>query len=217
MARGDITKSAGMGKKIDSFPYDIDQQIDGRVVSGKASIAVYMSKDFGMSDTTPKPVTGVEFRCRADGVDDCTGSDLQSVLKAMRSKLDLKYKINWMRYLKVQVSQRNPYYGAGTGMTLEWSEVYRGVTVDGDVLMRSYARGGTKTWNIEPWPQSFKDQRGNTLACIPSTDENEAALEAFKEKIDAMRTALANFVSPENIDATLRQIQSGELRLLTHK
>lgn len=217
MARGDIRRSAGRGKKIDTFAYDIDQEVDGRVVAGKALIEVYMSKDFGTSETTPKPVTGVEFTCRAEGVDNCTGSDLQSVLKAMRSKLDLKYKINWERYLKVQVNHQRPYYGSGTGMVLEWTEVYRGVTIDGDVLMRSFARHSNVTWKVEPWPESFTDGRGNTLACIPSTEENEAALREFQSKIDMMRKALASFVSPDHIENTLRQIQTGELRLLSNQ
>lgn len=212
MARGDISRSAGLGKKIDTLQYEV-VQVDGHKPV-RVEIDLYMSKRFESSETTPKPVSGASFhlRCGKDGVD---GTDIDACISAMRSKLDLRHRIEWKRWLKVRVEKTRVYDACdGTGLELKWDRVERGMASDGSDLMREYERRGDRTWKISPWPTYFKDSSGRTLACIPESDDSIAALETFKAKIDEMRVALADFVSPDRIDQTLALISSGGMNLL---
>lgn len=215
MARGDITHSPGKGKKIGTFHYDVDQEVEGTVTSRKVAMQVYMQSKYGHSDTTPKPVVATQFMIECEG-DEEYGTDLDTCLKAMRGKLDLKYQIKWERWFLVRVDPRSPYKGMGAGLELSWDGVQRGVTLDGDVLLREYNTYGdfNNRWKISPWPEQHRDKRGKVVACIEATEENEKALEQFAEKLREMTKILANFVAPENIQDTLSQITSGELKLI---
>ncbi|MEP5729629.1 MAG: hypothetical protein ABJL67_09645 [Sulfitobacter sp.] len=212
MARGDLSKSPGKGKKIDTLSYEV-VEVDG-FESVRLSIDVFMSKDFGHSDSAPKPVTGASFSllCKGERVE---GTDINACITAMRSKLDRRFAIKWTRWLKVSIEKSRLYdVSGGTGIELQWKEVERGKAFDGSDLMRCINLHGNKTWRIEPWPEYFKNRSGKTLACIESTEENIAALVEFKAKIDQMRAVLADFVSPENIDDTLRLISNGGMNLI---
>ncbi|PZO71731.1 MAG: hypothetical protein DI629_21325, partial [Mesorhizobium amorphae] len=71
-----------------------------------------------------------------------------------------------------------------------------------------------KQWIISAWPEAFKDRRGRTLACVPATDANVAALEDFSRRIENLRSVLAEFVSPDRIEETLGAIAAGAMTLL---
>lgn len=104
----------------------------------------------------------------------------------------------------------------GAGTELKWTEVERGVTLDGSVLMREYNTYGdfNNRWKISPWPAVYKDASGKAVACVPATKANEAALEAFATKLKELTKTLAEFVAPDRIEETLAQIANGGLRLL---
>ncbi|MEM7303489.1 MAG: hypothetical protein AAF468_20615 [Pseudomonadota bacterium] len=217
MPRGSATHSPGIGKLIDTLWFDVVQlsETEHSTEARKVPINVYMSKKFE-GEGTRKATTSIWFTVKCEEPDVSEGgSDLDAILKVVRSKLDKHFKIEWERWLKVHVRQERIYDGTGKGLSLSWTEVQRGVTVDGDVLLRSFNGYGdwSSRWKIEPWPETFRDKNGSVLACIPCTDENEKALTVFAEKLVELRKALADFVAPENIEETLRQIASGQLLL----
>lgn len=218
MARGDITHSPGKGKKIGTFPYDVEQEVDGKVISRKIEIEVYMQSKYGHSDTSPKPVVATQFYTRCGEFEEW-GTDLNACLQAMRGKLDRKYKIHWERWLLVRVDPARVYGGIGAGVELSWTDVERGVTLDGDVLLRRYNVHGdfNNKWEISPWPEQYRDKNGKVVSCIKATEENQAALDEFAGKLRELTKTLANFVAPENIEETLAQITSGGLKLLGSK
>jgi hypothetical protein len=215
MARGGITRSPGNGKKIGTFPFDVEQEADGKIVARKVNIDVYMQVKYTEGSEPPKQVTATQFYLKAEGEEEY-GTDLNVCLKSMRSKLDLKYKISWERWLLVRVEPARIYRGIGAGLELSWTDVERGVTLDGDVLMREYDSYGDfqNRFKISPWPEVYKDKKGKTVACVHATEENEKALEKFAEKLRDMTKVLADFVSPDNIEETLSMIVSDQIKLL---
>lgn len=215
MARGDVTKSPGRGKKIATFPFDVEQEADGRVVTKKVDISVYLQAKYGSSDGPDKPVTACQFYLVSDEFQEW-GTDLNACLQAMRSRLDRKYQIKWEKWLLVQVKPARLHDASGAGTELSWKEVERGETLDGSTLLREYNVYGdfNNRWKVSPWPEVYKDKNGKTVACVPATEANEKALEAFAQKLRELTKTLAEFVAPDRIDETLAQIASGGLRLL---
>lgn len=220
MARGEISRSPGKGKKIQSFPFDVEQDAGGKIVTRKIMIDAYLQSRYAESSEPPKAVLATQFylECRMeDGASEQEfGTDLNACLKAMRAKLDRRYKIDWKRWLMVRVDNSRIHDGAGSGVSLSWSDIERGVTLDGDVLMRKYNTWGdfNNRWEISPWPEVFKDKNGRVVACIEASEANLKALEAFAEKLNDLRKTLAEFVAPDRIEETLAMISSGGLRLL---
>lgn len=215
MARGSISQSAGHGKKISVFPFDVAQEVDGRLVTKKVDIEVYMQSKFGDSDGPDKPVVACQFYLRCEGFEEW-GTDLNVCLQAMRGRLDKKYQIKWERWLLVKVTPARIYRGTGAGTELSWTEVERGVTLDGSVLMREYDTYADfrNRWKVSPWPEVYKDSSGKAVACVPATEDNVKALEAFATKLRELTKTLAEFVAPDRIEETLAQIANGGLRLL---
>lgn len=213
MSRSPISRSPGRGKKIDTFTYDLTSPVG----TDKSSIdlAVYMTKSFS-GDEPPYEVTAVCFSVFCDTpAFEINGSDLHLLLTTARARLDKAHEIAWERWLKVQITPERSYEGSGTGFRLSYLEVWRGVDSFGNVLMREYDRHAANTiWKISRWPETFKDKNGRTLACVPATKENEAALDDFCERINTLRKHLADFVSPDRIHDTLNAITSGSLPLL---
>lgn len=215
MPRGKPSQSPGKGKKVATFPFDVEQEVGGKVTTKKIDIVVYMQAKY-VGDTAPFAVSSVNFRLECEGeITYC--SDLDGGLKEMRSKLDKKYQIKWERWLLVKVHPVRIYDGMGSGTELRWSEVFRGETLEGDVLMREYNRYGewSNMWRVSPWPEVYKDSRtGKTIACVPATAENEQALEAFSDKLRELTKTLSEFVAPDRIEETLAMISSGQIKLL---
>lgn len=215
MARGQIRHSAGKGKKVAQFPFDVEQEADGRIITRKVMIDAYLQNRYDETSEAPKAVTATQFYLECEGEAEY-GTDLNICVKAMRGKLDRKYKIAWERWLLVQVNPERIYSGTGEGLSLSWKDVERGVTLDGDVLMREYDVHGdfNNKWKISAWPANHKDRNGRTVACVIASKENVASLEAFAEKLKDLRKTLSQFVSPDNIEDTLSMIAGGQMRLL---
>lgn len=207
-----ITRSPGRGKKVDTFTYDVVTPAGDKKRS--VEIDVYMSKSLA-GDEPPLEVTGVTFSLICEeAAEEITGSDLQIALLAMRSRLDARYAIRWERWLKVEVNPQRHHRGDGSGLSLSYEEVWRGIDPFGAVLMREFSPYSEKQWIISAWPEAFKDKRGRTLACVPATDANVAALEDFSRRIVNLRSVLAEFVSPDRIEETLGAIAAGAMTLL---
>lgn len=215
MARGQITHSPGKGKKFASFPFDVEQEADGKVVTRKVIIDAYMQSRYTETSEPPKAVVATQFYLECEGEQEF-GTDLDVCLKAMRGKLDRKYKITWERWLLVRVSPERHYKGVGAGLVLSWEDVERGVTLEGDVLMREFDSYGDfrNHWKISAWPEVFRDKNGKTVACVPATEANVEALEAFAQKLRELTKTLSQFVAPDKIEETLAMIASGNMRLL---
>jgi hypothetical protein len=214
MAKATQQHSSGNGKLIDTIHYDYEQEAGGKVVTGKVEIKIFMQKRYGTTEAPPLPVTAVQFMATcAEHVE--YGTDLNVVVKAMRGKLDAQYKIAWENWLEVRVESSKSHRGVGAGLELTWTNVERGVTLEGDVLLRRYNTYGdfNNKWEISAWPKQFRDKSGKTLACIPETDANVAALEKFRDKIVEMRKLLSSFVSPDSIEETLRMIANDQFML----
>ncbi len=216
MARGQIRKSPGKGKKIATFPYDVKQEVDGKIITRKIEIEAYLQSRYNENSEPPKEVTATQFYLTCEGEEEY-GSDLSACLSAMRGKLDLHFKIKWERWLLVRVNPARIYGGSGAGCELSWTEVERGTTIDGDHLLREFNTHGdfNNRWQISPWPEVYRDKSGKTVACVRATEANEQALETFAEKLREMTKALAAFVAPDKIDETLRAIADGNLKLLS--
>ena len=218
MARGNIRQSPGKGKRIGIFPFDVTQENDGKIVVRKVEIIAYMQNRYAENSEPPKEVTATQVFLECEGEKEY-GTDLNACLKAMRSKLDLKYRIDWKPWLRVRVDPKHPYTGTGYGLELSWQEVERGVTLDGDVLLRTYNVYGdfNNPWQIYPWPEQHRDKSGKVVACVLKTDDNLKALEQFSQKLKDLTKTLADFVSPDNIDDTLAAIASGGLHFIENK
>lgn len=216
MARGQLSRSPGNGKKIATFPFDVEQEVDGKVVTKKVEINAYMQSRYKEDSEPPKMVTATQFYLECEGEQEY-GTDLNACLKAMRGKVDRKYRIQWQKWLLVRVSPSRIHTGMGTGCELSWTDIERGETLDGSVLMREYNTYGdfNNRWKISPWPDVYKDARtGKTVACVPATPENEAALEQFAQKLRELTKTLSEFVAPDRIEETLAMIAGGHLHLI---
>ena len=220
MAKAKIRTSPGRGKKFDTVFYDVDHLVgddsdgDQERAIRKVAIDLYLEKRFDTRDAPPPAQTlgvGVSAVCEETG-DSEFGTDLQAVLSAIRARLDARFAIKWERWLLVKVDPTRSYEGSGDGLQLSWKDIQRGVTFEGEVLMRSYNVHGEwhNRWVVEPWPKVVKEQ-GRIVAAIPATEANEKALEVFAQKIAEMRKALAALVAPDEIERTLAQIAAAPI------
>jgi hypothetical protein len=208
--------SAGQGKKIDTIYFDVDsfnnaELTDTEAPVRKVVIDIFMEKKFS-GEVPPLATTSIIFTARcADPPMKREGTDLEVIIAAIRSDLDKHFAIEWENWFIVTVEKVIGYEVAGSGgLRLEWKDVQRGVTVDGEILMRRYNRRPqwNYRWEILRWPDEIKE--GNrVVACIPATDENRKALEKFRDNIDELRKRLASFVAPDKIKTTLMAISAG--------
>lgn len=234
MARAKPSQSSGMGTKVDTLWYDIEQLVgedrsdddEGadrrKVVNRKVNIDLYMTKKFNTLDDRPPPAETVDlaFTLFCEELDiKVRGSDIGVMLKDMRAQLDHRFKIKWVNYFIVRVGPTRNYDGGmGTGLQFSYDTVERGVALDGSVLLRRFNRWGglhSNTWIIEPWPKDVKEN-GKLVATIIATDENRAKLELFQEKIDLLRKALAAMVTPERLEETLLNASRDEFLAIGH-
>jgi hypothetical protein len=232
MARAKPSQSSGFGTKIDALWYDIEQLVgedtssdeEGadrrKVVNRKVSIDLYMTKKFNMLEDRPPPAETVDlaFTLHCAELDiKVRGTDVSVILKDMRSQLDHRFKIKWVNYFIVRVGPaRNFDGGLGSGLMFSYDTVERGVALDGSVLLRRFNRWGgphANTWVIEPWPKDVKEN-GKLVATIIATDENREKLELFQQKIDMLRKALADMVTPARLEQTLLMASRDEFLVI---
>lgn len=234
MAKARISQSPGKGSKIDTFHYDIKQVTEEeasisedeegsqeRVINRKVAIDLYLVKQFNVDPELPPPaaVTDVSLRLHcAETNDEVIGTDLSAMLKDMRAKLDVRFRIEWKRWFLVRIDPARAYSGDGEGLLLSWEEIQRGVAYDGSVLQRRYQGYGglhANKWKVSTWPKNFIE-KGRMLAAIEATKENERALELAKEQISELRELLVQRVGPKLIEQTLNALTGGSNFLLSN-
>lgn len=178
------------------------REVKTRVTDKLVKVEVRLLKKTKQSLEPPHPLDSVTVEVVCPELEiKLTGTDVEALRSVMWSKLDEVFKITWERYYLVNLNRTHPYEGLGTGLELCYRHVDKGTTHDGKVLMR--IRRGSDGEKIELWPGTFKDKRGNVIACIQATEANTFAMEEFARRIDLLRTRLQEFLLPENIQGTL--------------
>jgi hypothetical protein len=202
------TRSPYGGKLVDTWYYEyqgIDPEHEGespRVAPLKVPVELRLHKKFADTTTPPLPAKEVWFEVVCPSGDfKLTGSDIEALRAAMWGKLDEAFAVKWERYFLVQIGRERVYSGQGTALSFSYDDIEKGTAFDGSLLMRRYQM--SKGLVIEPWPDEFRNNRGRVISCIPATEENRVALEAFAKKIDELREMLTKFLEPEHIMQTL--------------
>jgi len=136
-------------------------------------------------------------------------TDCEVLRLAVWGELEEAYAVKWESYYLVTIRPDRPYHGLGTGFCLEYTDIEKGTTHDGQEVLREYRSRGY--W-IEPWPGEFKDDKGKLQACIPATKANREGLKEFCDRLITLREKLADFLQPENIQRNLANL--ARMRLL---
>ncbi len=227
MSREGDTRSCP-GKVIDTWIYEVkdvsiekrehDRENDDedivrreRIVNKKVTVEIKMEKVTRTSAEPPHPLerVAIHAHCPELGIS-IEGTDFVALKAAMWSHLDKHFAIKWERFYLVKIEKASIYgEGMGTGFTFTWDDVYKGTTHNGKVLMRRWGYSGRE--KIEPWPGTFKDEKGRIIACIEATEANREGLEEFRSRIDTLRDKLAQFLRPENILLTLQHLGNFQL------
>lgn len=208
-----------VGKLVDSWVYEVkdlrmelvefDRDTEKkkkvkRVFNKKIVLEVRIHKYTENSEDPPFPVSAVEFSVTNKELQiEMTGTDIESLRRAAFAKLDEKFAIKWESYYLVKVERARIYEGLGSGLEFSYSTVYKGTTWDGKFLLKTHRHTEEK---IKPWPGVFKDERGSVMACIQDTPENTDALEEFSKRVDTLRKLLGQFLRPDVIMQTLRDM-----------
>ncbi|MEJ6003840.1 hypothetical protein [Paucibacter soli] len=157
----------------------------------------------------PRTEKSVEFLLSCPELDiRMVGSDIEALRKALWSKLEKTHEITWERWYLVQIAPTVSYSGdIETGFSLSQNTIYRGVAHDGSILMREFDRGRTfGPWRYKPWPGIYRTEGGKVIACIPATEQNEAAMDEFRARIRELQRMLGELVKPETIMQTLANL-----------
>jgi hypothetical protein len=213
------------GKLVDTWIYeykgiadpvdpDAEEQPPQHVEAKKVSIELRLIKNYADSEKPPLATKDVTFQVTCKEADiDLWGSDIEALRCAVWGLLDKRFEVKWETYYLVEVQPSNPYEGIGTGLTFGYDTVEKGTAWDGTLLLKRYVRYGSRT-EILPWPERFRTKAGKTIATIPATDKNRAAMKEFRDRIDELRDKLAAFLKPENIERTIEQLSHAQfLRL----
>jgi len=224
MARARIRHTPGGGTKIDTLYYDAEQVVGSerdeeglerdRVIQKKVTIDLYMTKAFETDTTKPTPAAtrdiAFKLHCQETG-DETYGTDISVMMKDIRSKLDVRFRIEWKPWFLVRIDPTRIYDGIGSGLALSWEDIHRGVAYDGSVLMRRYNRHAeifSNRWIVKTWPENFIE-RGRMIAAIEATEENRLLLENAKDQVDVLRSRLVELLGPQLIMETLQALASG--------
>ena len=172
------------------------------------AIEVRMLKELA-AEQLPRTLRSVEFSvtCKAVGIR-LVGSDIESLRVALWSKLEAHYKIEWEQWYLVQIASAQSFKGDfEVGFSLSQNTIYRGVALDGTVLMREYERGRTfGPWRYKPWPGEYQDKGGHVIACIRASETNRKALDEFRARIRELQERLSDLVKPAVIQETLANL-----------
>lgn len=172
------------------------------------NLEVRLLKEFD-STALPRPVNAVKFVviCKEIGLR-LQGTDIESLRQAAWSKLEKEYEIKWEEFYLISIASARSFKGDyETGFALGQNTIYRGVTKDGNVLMRERDKSKYHSaWKYAPWPGEYVEKNGDVLACIPATKANDVALREFRERIRELQDRLAELVKPEKIVQTLANL-----------
>lgn len=184
----------------------------------KIAVDLFMEKETEEVRTPPHPLEKVKFiaKCRIKEYNlniEIEGTDIESIRAAVWSELDSRFEISWHDYYKVHLDASSIYTGVGDGLSFYYDTVWKGITWEGKELLKQWSRNRSSDsyYDIRPWPGRFSDRNGNVIACIPRNDMTEKALEEFKGKIGKMRELLKQYLTPENIMATLTGVSNLKL------
>ena len=176
----------------------------------KIEVKVRIVKRTKEVEKAPHVTAEVSFEAECADFDiRITGTDIEAIRTAVFGRLDQSLAIRWESYLLVRVERPHIYEGTGSGAQVTWTEVYKGTAWDGTELLREWTRHGDARgdhYKVSPWPGVFTNKNGRVMACIPATERNRAAMEEFAAKLDQLRKLLADFLSPDKIQATLANL-----------
>lgn len=225
MARG--ASSNGEGTLVDTIYYestgvtltdaaraaladDLDDAPETTVGKVKVPVEVRLRKHFATETGKDRPVDELVFAlvCRKPAIT-LKGTDIEVLRAAIWAELDKDNAIAWEHHLLITIEPTTSYGdGVSEGLRLVEESVWKGTTKDGLNLLRQSGRGRLDHFGdvYSPWPGVFTDKRGRVTACIPATQANQDAIEAFRVKIREMRERLKDLVRPEQILATLANL-----------
>lgn len=209
-----MAKTRSNGKLIDTWHYEYSgipahQSDDPEEETGppkvkpiKVAVNLYIYKEYA-GVTPPLAVKEVYFVVKCKNPEfQISGSDIEALRAAMWEHLDEHYAVQWEKWFLVEIRYHGPYEGMGSGLTFGYKDVERGVAYDGTELLRE-RKWGMREETISPWPGEFRDKRGDVIACIPATPQNQKAMKEFAARIDILREKLIELVKPEQILQTI--------------
>lgn len=170
----------------------------------KVPIQLKILKRHNLETAPPMAVHDVTFEVSCKNPEfRFVGPNVEALRARMWSELNTNFAIRWEDWFLVQIRRESIYdRGVGTGFTFSYKRIEKGIAWDGTLLMRE-RHGYGRQESITPWPEVFKDNQGNVIACIPVTPEHENGLEEFSRSIDALRRKLAEYLKPDVILQTL--------------
>lgn len=180
-----------------------------RMEEKKVKVEVFMAKKTEEDKTPPHTLQEVEFLVTCEEMKiSLSGTDIECLRKAVWSQLDKKFEIPWFEYYKVDIVTSRIYGEDGTGFDFFWDSVWKGITYDGQALLREYQRWSRNgdTYKITAWPGAFKSRDGHVVACIPKNEMTEKALLDFKARLELLRDKLQELLTPEAIMQTLTNL-----------
>ena len=190
----------------DARPMDERHRITKeRIVNRTVKIELRLEKRTEQSEEPPHPTKDVKFELVCDELRiKMEGTDIEALRAAMWDCLDKRFAVKWEQYYLVEVKHARIWGGVGEGLEVVYDDVWKGTTWDGKLLLKKWDHH--RDYVIKVWPGSFKDEKGDVMACIPATEENKKALKEFCSRIGVLREKLADFLRPDKITATLANL-----------
>lgn len=202
-------------KAVDAPPENVCDdaeapEFEPKVRERKVEIKVRLIKQTVEAEQAPHTTNSVSFEAEcAEPRIRISGTDIEAIRRGVFAELDTAFAVRWESYMLVKVERPWISEGVGSGAQVTWTNVEKGTTLDGTELLREYDRHHTRggsIFRISPWPGVFTNKNGRVVACIPATKRNEAAMDEFTAKLDHLRKLLADFLSPDKIQATLANL-----------
>lgn len=179
----------------------------------KVEVKVFLVQDLKETDTPPHTAKSVEFALECEAPEfKLIGTDIELLRKEAFARCDEHYATKWGKYFLVEV--RKSYHGsegAGTGMDLVYRDVHKGTAWDGTLLLKEEHWRHGHAVKITAWPGEFRTQNNRVIACIEATPANQAALEEFTVRVDALRVRIAALLEPDTILQTLANLSQNAL------
>ena len=213
-------------KKVDEWWYSVDAVMDKQVPKDceepdgeqdtvkrleekKVKVEVFLDKESEEDKTPPHTLKKVEFLVTCAELKlSMSGTDIELLRQAVWAELDKKFEIPWFEYYKVDIVPNAIYGEDGTGFDFYWDSVWKGITYDGQSLLREYVKWSRNgdTYRITAWPGKFTNRAGHVVACIPKNEVTQKALLDFKARLELLRDKLKAILTPEAIMQTLTNL-----------
>ncbi len=128
------------------------------------------------------------------------GTDIEVIRKTVFTLLGGVYELDWKPYYIVKLDSTSYFDETGAGMRLEYESIEM-AEEDGRWMWRHPHLRGYEVY--EGKPKTGQDGE-EMVAVVEATEENDAALEAICEQLNALREHVGKFLAPDQIDKTLR-------------